>query len=391
VQTNNLAVGASVPYAQAGVGAIAVQFETNPMYGPRGLALLQQGKSPDEVMKQLLVNDGNFDGQGTEARQVGIVAADGRTSVFTGQEAADSKWAGSRTGKGYSIQGNGLAGPEVVVAMENAFLNTKGALPERLMAALTAGDRAGGQSTGRESAALLVRTSAGFPIDVDLRVDHSADPVGDLQMLLDIQMSRQTIVQASIAANKGQTDKARSLLITGVARAPMWARTWIQAARVADTLGDSDLAIQYLNVAFKMNATWADSEIGDGNYAQLGADPSFHQWVTSDEQQSALSDYGHIRDEGPAATAEDKLRIAERLLEIGNSKEALVSVADVRDNSATNGEVSLLKAGAYAALGQMSKAADECKSGLAGGPQNVKLRSYCAHWIHTIENDSPPK
>src|SRR5450755_4140044 len=96
VQTNNLAVGSSVPYAQAGVGAIASQFETNPKFGPSGLALLSQGKSPDEVLKQIVREDGNFDGQGIEARQVGIVALDGRSIFYTGQEAASANWAGGR-------------------------------------------------------------------------------------------------------------------------------------------------------------------------------------------------------------------------------------------------------------------------------------------------------
>src|SRR5580704_2252593 len=163
VQTNNLAVGASVPYAQAGVGAVASQFETNPHYGPRGLALLAQGMSPAEVMKKILVEDGNFDGQGIAARQVGIVSIDGRTATYTGDEAAGAEWAGARSGAGYGIQGNGLAGPQVVEEMEQTFLKSEGSLAERLMAALVAGDLAGGQRTGRESAALLVRTPDGWP------------------------------------------------------------------------------------------------------------------------------------------------------------------------------------------------------------------------------------
>src|SRR5579871_2497996 len=131
VQTNNLAVGASVPYAEAGVGALASQFETNPTYGPKGLALMSEGKSPDEILKQLLKEDGNFDGEGIEARQVGIVAVDGRGAFYTGDEAASSKWAGARSGKGYSIQGNGLAGPQVIEAMEQAFVKTPGPLADR--------------------------------------------------------------------------------------------------------------------------------------------------------------------------------------------------------------------------------------------------------------------
>src|SRR5271157_1876183 len=100
VQTNNLAVGASVPYAQAGVGAVASQFETNPHYGPRGLALLAKGIGPAEVMKKLLAEDGNFDGEGIEARQVGMVSIDGRVANYTGEEAGRADWAGARSGLG---------------------------------------------------------------------------------------------------------------------------------------------------------------------------------------------------------------------------------------------------------------------------------------------------
>src|SRR5580658_10618853 len=105
VETNNLAVGASVPYAQAGVGAVASQFETNPHYGPRGLAFLAAGNSPADALSKILEDDGQFDdGNGVEARQVALVSVDGRTAVHTGAEAAQAEWAGSRSGVGYSIQ-----------------------------------------------------------------------------------------------------------------------------------------------------------------------------------------------------------------------------------------------------------------------------------------------
>ncbi len=210
VQTNNLAVGASVPYAQAGVGAVASQFETNPHYGPRGLTLLAQGMSPAEVMKKLLAEDGNFDGEGIEARQVGIVSIDGRATNYTGEEAGRADWAGARSGFGYSIQGNGLVGVNVIEAMERAFLKTEGSLAERLMAALTAGDLAGGQRTGRESAALLVKTMDGFPMDIDLRVDDSNDPVGGLRKLFDMQSARQEVIQAGFAARAGRFGRSQS-------------------------------------------------------------------------------------------------------------------------------------------------------------------------------------
>lgn len=377
VQTNNLAVGASVPYAKAGVGAIAAQFETNPMYGSRGLALLAAGKSPEETVRQLLAEDGSFEGEGPEARQVGIVSVDGRSFAHTGEEAAHSKWAGSRTGNGYSIQGNGLAGAVVVDAMEQAFLRTKGSLAERLMAALTAGDQAGGQRPGRESAALLVSTPEGFPLDIDLRVDHSADPVGELRTLLNIQMARQQIVQARIAADGGQLERARVLLISGVSKAPMWPRIWIQAARVAASIDEPELAVQYLNIVFVMNPAWAESEIGSGRYAQLGVDPLFHRWVSAEQQRAAVADSQQVVSLASSAK-DDKVRIANRLLEVGKPNEALTLLVGLP--SSGSDEVRVLRASAYAALGRYEEAVAECKEGAEDASKDSGTRSRCRRW-----------
>ena len=379
VQTNNLAVGASVPYAKTGVGAIASQFETNPMYGPRGLALLAAGKSPEETAKQLLAEDGNFDGEGPEARQIGIVSVDGRAFVHTGDQAANAKWAGSRIGKGYSIQGNGLAGPQVLEAMEHAFLTTKGSLAERLMAALTAGDHAGGQTTGRESAALLVSTPAGFPIDVDLRVDHSANPVADLEVLLNIQMARQQIVQARIAAGKGQFVQAKALLISGVSRAPTWPRIWLQAARVAEGIEEPELAIQYLSIVFTMNSAWIDTEIGGGKYEELGADPLFHRWVTAQQQEAALADSQQLAS-SKTATADTRMQIADRLLEVGKPQEAL-SILDGMTGGKAIRDALLLKATAYDALGQSAEVKKVCRAGLEVDPKDARLRLRCMRFL----------
>jgi uncharacterized Ntn-hydrolase superfamily protein len=359
VQTNNLAVGASVPYAAAGVGALASQFETNPMYGPRGLTLLGAGKTPEQTLQQLLREDGNFDGEGTEARQVGIVSVDGQSFAYTGKEAAASGWSGSRTGSGYSIQGNGLAGAQVLQSMEQTYLATQGSLAERLMAALSAGDHAGGQSTGRESAALLVRTPAGFPIDVDLRVDHSSDPIANLRILLNIQVARQQVVQARVAADKGELQQAEALLIAGVSRAPMWPRIWIQGARVAAAIERPELAIQYLNIVFTSNPAWAENELGEGRYPQLGANPLFHRWITPAQKKAVLSEYGGIRS-SKDTTFEKKIEIAKKLLEVGEPNEALDILRNLPAPASAQEELLRLKATTYAALGQYKEAAKVC-------------------------------
>ena len=343
VQTNNLAVGASVPYAQAGVGAVASQFETNPAYGPRALALMAQGRKPQDALDQVLREDGNFEGQGVEARQVGVVDVDGGAAVFTGAQAADSPWAGARKGKGYSIQGNGLAGARVIEDMERAYLNSTGPLAERLLLALEAGDAAGGQTTGRESAALLVKTAAGYPIDVDLRVDHSSDPVKDLRTAYNIQAARQQVIQAKVAAQQNNPERARALLIGAVARtnAP---RVCIQAARVALRIQDNELALQYLSMAFSQSVVWAREEIGSGRYAELGANPLFHRWVTADQEQSARTGYGSLKD--GQATDERRIQVARVLLEVGDATDALRLLPD----TGSSAEVRLLRAQANAAL-----------------------------------------
>lgn len=377
VQTNNLAVGASVPYAQAGVGAVASQFETNPRYGARGLELLAQGMSPAEVMKKILAEDGSFDGGGIEARQVGMVSMDGRASNFTGAEAERTDWSGARSGAGYSIQGNGLVGANVIEAMERAYLKTEGTLAERLMAALVAGDAAGGQRTGRESAALLVRTMDGFPMDIDLRVDDSSDPVRELRKIFDMQSVRQLVIDANAAARRGEFERARTLLIAGVARGAGWARVWIRAARVAEKIEEPSLALQYIDVAFSENAAWADTEIGEGNYAELGASAVFHRWVTSEKEMKVLKDYERVR-AAKDSTMEERVAVGRKLLEVGRDREAILILNERMQGAEESIELRLVRATAYAATGNYVNAMAECEAALKQEPKNLRVRMRLA-------------
>jgi uncharacterized Ntn-hydrolase superfamily protein len=377
VQTNNLAVGASVPYAQAGVGAVASQFETNPRYGARGLELLAQGMSPAEVMKKILAEDGSFDGGGIEARQVGMVSMDGRASNFTGAEAERTDWSGARSGAGYSIQGNGLVGANVIEAMERAYLKTEGTLAERLMAALVAGDAAGGQRTGRESAALLVRTMDGFPMDIDLRVDDSSDPVRELRKIFDMQSARQLVIDANAAARRGEFERARTLLIAGVARGAGWARVWIRAARVAEKIEEPSLALQYIDVAFSENAAWADTEIGEGNYAELGASAVFHRWVTSEKEMKVLKDYERVR-AAKDSTMEERVAVGRKLLEVGRDREAILILNERMQGAEESIELRLVRATAYAATGNYVNAMAECEAALKQEPKNLRVRMRLA-------------
>ncbi len=182
VQSKFLAVGSIVPWASASAGAIATQAHANISYGPDGLRLLEAGASADEALARLLAND-----DGRDHRQIGIVDRQGRAAAFTGS--ACHSWAGHRTGKGFACQGNILAGAGVVDAMAEAFVHSTGELAERLVAALGAGQEAGGDRRGRQSAAVYVARAGGSyggHLDryVDLRVDDHANPIVELERLL---------------------------------------------------------------------------------------------------------------------------------------------------------------------------------------------------------------
>jgi uncharacterized Ntn-hydrolase superfamily protein len=184
VASKFLAVGAAVPWAAAPVGAVATQALANLAYGPDGLVLLRAGKRADAVVAELTGAD-----EEREHRQLGVVDAGGGAATYTGTECYD--WAGGRTGDGYTCQGNILTGPEVVDAMCEGFENASGELAVKLLAALHAGDRAGGDKRGRQSASVMVvREGGGYggTIDraVDLRVDDHPDPVPELKRLFDL-------------------------------------------------------------------------------------------------------------------------------------------------------------------------------------------------------------
>jgi uncharacterized Ntn-hydrolase superfamily protein len=188
VASKYLAVGSAVPFAKAGVGAIATQAYVNVSYGPQGLELLGQGKSAEEVVKQLVEAD-----KGKDTRQLGIVDAKGDAAKFTGSKC--NAWAGDKAGKHYSVQGNLLAGEEVVNEMAKAFEEAKGPLAWRLMAALEAGEKAGGDKRGKQSAAILVVREKGGPNGfgdraIDLRVDDHTEPVQELVRILKLRVKR---------------------------------------------------------------------------------------------------------------------------------------------------------------------------------------------------------
>ena len=181
-QSKFLAVGSIVPWAEPEAGAVATQSYANPRYGPDGLALLREGRSATEVVELLTGAD-----EGREHRQLGVIDAEGGAATFTGSECY--AWAGGRTGPCYAAQGNILVSGETVDAIADAFERTSGRpLAERLLESLSAGQAAGGDRRGQQSAALLVVERGGgyaglSDAVVDLRVDDHERPVDELKRL----------------------------------------------------------------------------------------------------------------------------------------------------------------------------------------------------------------
>jgi uncharacterized Ntn-hydrolase superfamily protein len=184
VQSKFLAVGALVSWARAGVGAVATQAFADVTFGPLGLDAMAEGLTPQEALDRLMAGD-----EGRESRQVGLVDATGRSASFTGSECFEH--ASSVTGEGFACQGNIMATDRVVPAMAEAFRGAAGPLPERMMEALRAAQREGGDRRGQESAALLVAKPGGgyggtHDRYIDLRVDHHDAPIEELARLLEL-------------------------------------------------------------------------------------------------------------------------------------------------------------------------------------------------------------
>jgi len=184
VQSKFLAAGAVVSWAQAGAGAVATQSYANVSFGPEGLALMASGLGAQETLERLIAGD-----EGQARRQVGIVDAQGRAATFTGDGCHD--WAGGLAGNHYAVQGNILVSGATVEAMARAFEESEGELADRLVAALAAGQAAGGDRRGQQSAGVLVvRPEGGYggytDRYMDLRVDDDPAPIERLKGLVDL-------------------------------------------------------------------------------------------------------------------------------------------------------------------------------------------------------------
>ena len=204
VASRFFAVGALCPAVRTARGALSSQALMNPHYVRDGLAMLDGGAAPEDIVRSLTAAD-----SGRDARQLHVIDAQGRSAAHTGS--ACIAWCGSRSGGGYSIAGNMLAGPEVLEETARAYeSNATLSFAERLVAAMLAGEAAGGDKRGKQAAALLIHTTEDYPF-LDLRVDDHAEPLRELRRLYEVSLERFqpfTSCLASRASAAGITDRA---------------------------------------------------------------------------------------------------------------------------------------------------------------------------------------
>ena len=245
VQSRYFSVGSVVPWARAGVGAAATQAAGVAVYGERALAELAGGAEPADALRRVLEAD-----PGRETRQLGLVAADGRAAAFTGADCLD--WAGHRIGPGFAVQGNILAGEAVVDEMARAYEETVGPLVERLVAALEAGQAAGGDKRGQQSAAIVVeRTGArsdsreGIDRVCDLRVEDHPRPIAELRRLVGIWTTWEAQRHAHAFAERGDHAGAALALRIELARSED-ALLLYNLACYESLAGETDSALEHL-------------------------------------------------------------------------------------------------------------------------------------------------
>jgi uncharacterized Ntn-hydrolase superfamily protein len=277
VASRFFAVGAVVPWAKADVGAVATQSFMNTTFGWRGLDLLASGLTPDETVKVLLRGDDN-----PTRRQVGIVAADGSSATYTG--AGCIPWAGGRHGPNYAVQGNILTGEDVVIALEKTFLETKGTLADRIYAALCAGDAAGGDSRGRQSAAILVvKAGAGYggytDRAIDIRVDDHPDPFKELGRLLNYAQMNYAWNEAWTLFTRKKAAEALPYMEHAAELAPDNPEVLYDLAVIRLAAGKRDEALDALRGAITRNPKLKKQAAGDSDLAALRGDPAFEALV----------------------------------------------------------------------------------------------------------------
>ncbi len=294
VQSRAFGAGAAVPYAKPGVGAVATQASANRLYGPKAIALLEQGLTPAEVVKRLTDED-----PGRDSRQVAVIDATGRSAVYTGKRVIDRNhdpkdlvhlggFAGHVTGVNFSAQGNTLASEEVVKAMAAAYQHGTGSMAERLMDALDAGQSKGGDTRGMQSAGILVVRPLPPGSDstvervVDIRVDDHEQPFEELRRLLDMTLGvpNRLMAESAALAKAGRHADAIAPLQKALAINPRSEPAMYALAQRYAQAGQPAKAIAQLAVAIRRQPKqWKPQAAADPVFAKLKDSAEFRRLI----------------------------------------------------------------------------------------------------------------
>ena len=287
VQSHYFSVGSVVPWAEAGVGAVATQSFAEPSYGPLGLTLMRTGRSATEALAALVSTD-----TGKEVRQVAMIDARGEVAAHTG--ARTIAYAGHQLGHQFSVQANLMERATVWPAMATAFETTKGDLAERLLAALEAAEEQGGDIRGRQSAALLIVSgeSSGRPWDnriFDLRVEDHSEPITELRRLVELQRTYNKLAQARDWLDAQDAARYVAAMKEVLSSAEDQDRNgeiafWTGIGMAGE--GAVDEAIVLLRRAYRANPRWADLLTRLPAAGLLAADPSLIDTLTKAMQQA---------------------------------------------------------------------------------------------------------
>ncbi len=254
VQSHWFSVGSDVPWAEAGVGAVATQSFVDPSYGPRGLDLMRSGKTASEALKELIAADPR-----EAVRQVAMVDVEGRVAVHTGKRCIEC--AGDKTGKGYSVQANLMLNNKVPAAMAKAFEETQGDLAERMLVTLEAAQDVGGDIRGKQSAAMIVvkSKSSGKPwMDrvIDLRVDDHSEPIKELRRLLNLARAYSHMNMGDAAMEKKDFSKAMEEYCAAMRGAGDNVEIAFWSAFALATNGKVDEALPSFKKVFMADKNW---------------------------------------------------------------------------------------------------------------------------------------
>lgn len=275
VASKYFSVGSVVPWAKAGVGAIATQSWVNYDYGILGLELLESGLSPQDVIDSMTAADPN-----SERRQVGVIDPGGIAATFTGSECID--WAGGIIGKDCAAQGNILVSDSVVINMVSVFENTRGDLADRLMAALLAGDSTGGDARGKQSAALyVVQKTEGLRYDrkIDIRVDDSPEPFVEIARLYKISKALSHLDAAAHFYQNGELQIAVKEARKSVELGPQLPETYYDLACYLTLAGEFDEALASIETAINMAPRFKSMAAHDSDLDGLRSLPEFQELI----------------------------------------------------------------------------------------------------------------